>query len=520
MSFADRRALPTTPDVGTRRSGPGPTSDDPGWLVTFTGSAPEHEPSRAAQTALADGVIGTAGSAPLRLPGSRCEVIVGNVYLGTGATTDLLRAPTWTLLEGEPATDPALVRVVDLRSGTLHQEIQTAAGPLQVTAFSSLAHPGVVGLRAWGRGARPPESGPLNVQAVPEPPFLPARPVDVGDGLSLLRVAARPGGVAIAARDRAWVGSDGMPGLDRLGVYVASPRRLPAASTAARRLRDAQRLGLDTLLDRHRAAWARRWDEADIQLAADPELQRAVRFSLYHLISFAPDHGEAAVGARGLTGPGYRGHVFWDADVFVLPFFAATHPRAARAMLEYRVRRLPAAPGKRDRRRPIGSLVPVGVRPRRTRRHAPLGDGAGRQAAQDLGRRPRAPHRGGCGVGRLHLHRLDRRRRVRPGTGAPDLRGDRAVLGLRIELDEAGRGHLQGRRRARRVPRARRRQRLHERHGPLEPARHAARGVSAILRSHRRNGRAGRPSRPRWSTATTRRPAATSSSRASSTSSP
>ena len=55
------------------------------------------------------------------------------------------------------------------------------------------------------------------------------------------------------------------------------------------------------------------------------------------------DSGEAAVGARGLTGVGYRGHVFWDSDVFVLPFLAATHPQAARAMLEYRVRRLPAA---------------------------------------------------------------------------------------------------------------------------------------------------------------------------------
>jgi trehalose/maltose hydrolase-like predicted phosphorylase len=35
--------------------------------------------------------------------------------------------------------------------------------------------------------------------------------------------------------------------------------------------------------------------------------------------------------------------VFWDADTFVLPFLAATHPASARAMLEYRLRRLPAA---------------------------------------------------------------------------------------------------------------------------------------------------------------------------------
>lgn len=55
------------------------------------------------------------------------------------------------------------------------------------------------------------------------------------------------------------------------------------------------------------------------------------------------DRGEAAVGARGISGHTYRGHVFWDADLFVLPFLAATEPAAARAMLEYRCRRLPAA---------------------------------------------------------------------------------------------------------------------------------------------------------------------------------
>ena len=49
------------------------------------------------------------------------------------------------------------------------------------------------------------------------------------------------------------------------------------------------------------------------------------------------------MGARGLAGDGYKGHVFWDTDVFVLPHLAATHPAAARAMLEYRLRRLDAA---------------------------------------------------------------------------------------------------------------------------------------------------------------------------------
>jgi len=78
-------------------------------------------------------------------------------------------------------------------------------------------------------------------------------------------------------------------------------------------------------------------------IEGDPELQRAVRVALFHLLASASEDGEAAVGARGLSGNAYRGHVFWDSDVYVLPFLAATRPAAARAMLEYRLRRLPAA---------------------------------------------------------------------------------------------------------------------------------------------------------------------------------
>ena len=97
------------------------------------------------------------------------------------------------------------------------------------------------------------------------------------------------------------------------------------------------------MLAEHREAWARRWEDADIVIEGDDELQIAIRFSLFHLMASVGDGPEAAVGARGLSGPGYRGHVFWDADTFVLPFLAATHPASARAMLEYRMRRLPAA---------------------------------------------------------------------------------------------------------------------------------------------------------------------------------
>jgi trehalose/maltose hydrolase-like predicted phosphorylase len=138
------------------------------------------------------------------------------------------------------------------------------------------------------------------------------------------------------ARTKNWV-------LDRLSSYEGAPAGLADERAAFARVEEARELGFDTMLSEHRRAWAARWELADISIDGDPELQLGVRLALFHLIASVADEGEAAVGARGLTGGGYRGHVFWDSDVHVLPFLAATHPPAARAMLEYRVRRLPAA---------------------------------------------------------------------------------------------------------------------------------------------------------------------------------
>ena len=131
--------------------------------------------------------------------------------------------------------------------------------------------------------------------------------------------------------------------LERVATYVSGPEAMPDTEEALRRLDGALDAGFEGLLAFHRRRWAERWDCADIRIEGDDELQRLVRFALFHLMASAPESGEAVVGARGLTGPAYRGHVFWDADVFVLPFLAATNAPAARAMLEYRIRRLGAA---------------------------------------------------------------------------------------------------------------------------------------------------------------------------------
>ena len=94
----------------------------------------------------------------------------------------------------------------------------------------------------------------------------------------------------------------------------------------------------------HVEAWRRRWEAADVRIAGDDEAQRALRFAIYHLVSAAnPADERISIGARGLTGGMYAGHVFWETEIYMLPFYAFTDPPAARALLMYRYNTLDAA---------------------------------------------------------------------------------------------------------------------------------------------------------------------------------
>ena len=116
------------------------------------------------------------------------------------------------------------------------------------------------------------------------------------------------------------------------------------AQAAAEIRRRSRRLGVRRLITAHVRRWAHRWRMSDIEIEGDEEAQRALRFAAYHLNSAAnPDDERVSIGARGLTGDAYMGHVFWDTEIFLLPFYIHTWPEAARALLMYRYRNLPAA---------------------------------------------------------------------------------------------------------------------------------------------------------------------------------
>jgi trehalose/maltose hydrolase-like predicted phosphorylase len=273
--------------------------DDPNWTLTVEGVDRRFERVHESLLTLADGCTGTRGTALATNGSATPGVVVSGVYVGDGPATRLGRCPDWTRHGIRPRRRRSMLRRLDLRTGVLRED-----GSVTAARFASLAVPGTVALRARATGDLPRLSG----------------------------VHRTPGAASAVLVDSVRDSS-----FERVGAYDVDPNAALAAALAAG---DA---GFEQLLREQRAAWARRWAEADVVVDGDPELQRAVRFALFHLMASVADRGEAGVGARGLSGPAYSGHVFWDSDVFVLPFLAATHPAAARSMLEYRVRRLPAA---------------------------------------------------------------------------------------------------------------------------------------------------------------------------------
>lgn len=103
----------------------------------------------------------------------------------------------------------------------------------------------------------------------------------------------------------------------------------------------------ETLLAEHKQAWHEYWQVSDVIIEGDDRAQQAVRYNIYQLrISTSSHDSRYSIAAKGLTGFGYRGHVFHDTEIFMLPYFTHVHPDIARNLLMYRYRLLPAALAK------------------------------------------------------------------------------------------------------------------------------------------------------------------------------
>jgi alpha,alpha-trehalose phosphorylase len=141
---------------------------------------------------------------------------------------------------------------------------------------------------------------------------------------------------------RVTVTADVQPG-ERLRVvkllaYGWSSERSTAAlrDQVAAALAEARHTGWDGLLAGQRDYLDDFWERADVELEGDAALQQGVRFALFHTLQAGARAEKRAIAAKGLTGPGYDGHTFWDTETFVLPVLTYTAPHAARDPLCWR----------------------------------------------------------------------------------------------------------------------------------------------------------------------------------------
>jgi alpha,alpha-trehalose phosphorylase len=282
-------------------------------------------------------------------------------------------------------------RVLDLRAGTLRRIVEwesPAHRTIRVTStrFVSFTHRAIMGIEY----AVEPLDGRADIVVQSELVANESVPLHAGDpraaaalesplesdvaqcGLNWAGLAhhTRRSGLRLAAAmvheatgtDRLKMSSESSPDVARnvftdvlepgqkLHVikYVAygwsEQRTLPALrDQVAAALSAAKEAGWEVLLAEQRAYLDDFWERADVEIEGDSELQQAIRFALFHVLSCSARAEGRGIPSKGLTGNGYDGHTFWDGDTYVVPVLSYTVPSAAADYLRWRQSTLPIA---------------------------------------------------------------------------------------------------------------------------------------------------------------------------------
>lgn len=114
--------------------------------------------------------------------------------------------------------------------------------------------------------------------------------------------------------------------------------------TVANDLNEFKTLGFEEEFEKHTQIYDKMWDMANVEIDGDFELDRAIRFNIFQLMSTGNEHDDHVnLGAKMLHGEEYGGHAFWDTEIFMLPFFAYVFPNTAKNLVGYRYHLLEAA---------------------------------------------------------------------------------------------------------------------------------------------------------------------------------
>ncbi len=359
------------------------------WRVIEEEFLPESQHHKETIFTIGNGYLSTRGSFEERYPNDRQATLVHGMWDDIPIVfTELANAPDWTSLEiwvdgtrfdlcTGKITD--YNRYIDLNTGTLHRRLcwrpgkNMAAVLLEFERFTSLADQHILmaqvkitpqysdadirirasldshveneGIVHWDTDFQDCDSNQAD---------LVVRTRNTGKLLGLSTRLNISSGEAV----RSGVDCRGCPGIEAfikqkveqtlvvqkvVGIATSRDTNNPLKMAQEKAIK-ASHLGYDEIKKNNLASWADFWKRSDVIIEGDDETQVAIRHALFQLRIAAPTFDDkVSIGAKTLSGFGYRGHVFWDTEIFIMPFFTLTQPELSRNMLMYRYHTLPGA---------------------------------------------------------------------------------------------------------------------------------------------------------------------------------
>lgn len=143
-------------------------------------------------------------------------------------------------------------------------------------------------------------------------------------------------------------------------VYIHKQEDMSKLDMQKEVLRACMKKGYEAVFSAHKKKLIELWGQIAIRIeGATLKEEASIAFAQYHLIGMMPwNSPSGSIAAKGLTGEGYKGHVFWDTEIFMLPFFLYHFPSAARQLLEYRYKGLDGAREKAVKNGYRGAMYP------------------------------------------------------------------------------------------------------------------------------------------------------------------
>ena len=361
------------------------------WAVIETQFDPTQLHYKETVFTVGNGYLGTRGSFEEGYLGSMSATLIHGVYDDVPVVhTELANCPDWlplvVIINGDRfRLDHGEIlsyrRQLDLRRGVLSRDVRWRSGSghtvdIHLERFASLADQHVLALccqvtaldfegtiEVQGSiNGYPDNQGVMHWEWLNQG----ALATEEGDCLTWLHLRTRNSGIELGMATRVTVadasasvrvtGCQGYPNLaatfsvefgqtvtlEKVVTVFTSREETVPAQAAQDKLR--QQPSYTTLLSAQEAAWEEVWRSSNVVIEGDTKAQLAIRYNLFQLLICAPRHDNTvSIPAKTLSGFAYRGHVFWDTEIFVLPFLIFTQPALARNLLTYRYHTLNGA---------------------------------------------------------------------------------------------------------------------------------------------------------------------------------